>query len=152
VSAFTDDVRRAFAFLERDFGARLHDERDGGGAALVAYRSQSAFVHVGRDWREHDLMLDVGPLEGGAPGRSIPFDAVLEARGADVPGPDDLDGWATALRAHGTPLLDGDFAGMEDVDAVLRRREEAFAAALEDVRAQPRRPRGLLRRLWDRLP
>jgi hypothetical protein len=154
MSGFAVEARRAFGFLEHDFGARLHESRGRGRAGRVAYRSATAFVHVGREAREPDLVVELGPLEGGTPGRAIPLSAVLEARGAAIPADDDLPGWAAALRAHATPMLDGDFSRLEDVDAVLERRRAEMEAQAAEIRrrAQERHAgRSRLGRLWDRL-
>jgi hypothetical protein len=109
VSAFSAEARRAFAFLERDFGARVHRSSDRRGG-VVEWRNHAAFVRVAHDG---DLTVDLGTLEGGAAGAAIPLEALLAARGAEPPPAGDVAAWAAALHRHAGPVLDGDARPLE---------------------------------------
>ena len=117
MSGFADDARRAFGFLERDFGCRVHASRGARATGHVEYRNGAAFVRVARATAEAGLTVELGPVEGGAAGRPIPLAAVLKARGAPQPPPDDVRAWARALRAHAARALDGDFSELGDLAA-----------------------------------
>jgi hypothetical protein len=135
------EARRAFAFLEAEFGCELERTEGERRSCRLEYRCETGFADV--HLAEPDQAVAV---YFGASGREpIPLWAVLA--------------WAEALRRHGTAALRGDTSGYSGLEEAYARRS---AANQRDVQGRIREItedrgsegslRRALRRLWGRVP
>jgi hypothetical protein len=150
------EARRAFAFLEAEFGCELERTEGERRSCRLEYRCETGFADV--HLAEPDQAVAV---YFGASGREpIPLWAVLDARGEPQPDPEtNLGAWAEALRRHGTAALRGDTSGYSGLEEAYARRS---AANQRDVQGRIREItedrgsegslRRALRRLWGRVP
>jgi hypothetical protein len=150
------EARRAFAFLESEFGCELERSEGERSSRRLQYRCETGFADI--HLAEPDQAVAV--YFGASGGEPIPLWAVLDARGGPQPEPEtNLGAWAEALRRHGAPALRGDTSGYEGLEEAYARRSEAKERDVQGRIREISEDRGsegslqrALRRLWGRIP
>jgi hypothetical protein len=133
-----DTARRAFAFLETEFGAVLEQPAHEPWWRRLIYRCNTGSAEIYLDEREDVVSVHLGATGG----ERLPLWAILEARG-ERPPETDIEAWAQALRSHGAELLRGDSSGYTGVEAAIAARgaelERFVANEVDKLRARRKR-------------
>lgn len=140
ISEMEAEARRAFAFLQTEFGCALEEPEHEPWWRRLMYTCNTGSAEIYLDEREE--MVAVYVVAAGE--QKLPLWAILEARG-ERPSGTDIDAWAHALRRHGTEALRGDTAGYTGVEDAIERRgaelDRFVHDKLDEIRAKRARRR-----------